>query len=144
MEELIPNSIEIESVLKLDVNVRLEYLIKRISGQDLLVSIGTEEGYSTLSGNEQFPICLPIFPNTTFAKRYIQDTGGNEVPSIITRSDFMSKWIDGMIKDGYGVIPFPVYNPVKMRIEGAVLSPEQFRDMIIFQIVNDYGEYDDE
>ncbi|MDX1971441.1 MAG: DUF2750 domain-containing protein [Candidatus Sumerlaeia bacterium] len=143
MKELIPNPIEIESVLKLDVNVRLEYLIKRISSQDLLVSIETKEGYSTLFGNNEFPVCLPIFPNTTFAKRYIQDTAGDEEPSIITRSEFISKWVNRMINDGYGIIPFPVYNPIKMRIEGAVLSPQQLRDMIISQIVHDYGEYDE-
>jgi hypothetical protein len=146
--ELIPNAKEMKSVLSLNVSIRCEYLVKRISDQDCLAICKSTEGPCFLSGNQDFDSSLPVFPNSTYAKDFIEKLGQLNpdddvlVPEIIPRKEFIENWIEELEKEGTGISVFPTIDNENSKMTGTVISPSLFREMIHSQIINDFGELD--
>ncbi len=90
------NSKKIENILSMPINERYDYFIRKVAEFEELWGL-YNDGWASLGGADK--IVLPFWPEMEFAELCCTGQWQEYKPKAISVSDFMQKWIPGMIKD---------------------------------------------
>ncbi|MCB9625382.1 MAG: DUF2750 domain-containing protein [Sandaracinus sp.] len=130
-----PSSREIESVIKLSPEARLEYLIKRVFDRDGVWAIRGPSGWLMMGGGT-VEKALPVWPAAAFAKRHLGlklESGGLAVVKI-GFDHLLDVLLERLSEGGVKVAIFPVESS-----RTAILEPLEFRDRVRQYVSEWYG-----
>lgn len=120
---------QVELMQKASSKKRELYLYEKIKEHGLIWSLCSDDGWVNMLFDEQQ--CLPVWPHPQFAQSLIKGNWADTVPTEITLSDFVNKWLPGMIEDETAVALF-----IGQEGTASVVSAQEMLDQLIeFQSV---------
>ncbi len=96
---------EFDSVLKLDVNSRYKYFIKRVADWKEVWGVKAGDGW-VMVGDSEGHEAMPVWPHARFADAYAEKNGGGKA-EMIDLDTWRDRWISGLTRDGRLVAVFP-------------------------------------
>ena len=113
---------EYDSVLSLPGERRYAYFIKRLAGEELLWSLAGEAGW-VLAGDNEGREVVPVWPHARFAAACATGEWADTEPRSIELTNWLEKWIPGMLRDRRFVAVFPTPSD-----KGVVITPTRLRE----------------
>ena len=108
----------IQAFNNLSADERYDAFIKAASEGGAVWSLSSDEGWAIIS-DEDFEY-LPVWPNAALANTWATDGYSDCSPKSIDQTDWLEKWLPGMIEDGLQIAVCP-----DIEGEGIVVSAEE-------------------
>jgi len=118
----IMNDKEFESVISLNESERYTYFIKKVADWEEVWSLWSKDGW-VLASDDSGHQHVPVWPHERFAAACILDEWAENEPRKIELSDWIERWIPGMIRDKRIVSVFPAPNGKSISV-----LPERLKD----------------
>lgn len=100
------NGREFANVTHLEPSARYEYFIKRVADWQELWGLW-KDGWAMMGDSEGGEL-VPVWPHRLYAEALAHGDWLGYAPKNISLSDWMDKWIPGMIRENQSVAVFPV------------------------------------
>lgn len=88
---------KIENIVKMTEDERYDYFIRKVADFEQVWGLN-DNGWALLGDDDGNQI-LPLWPEREFAELCVADQWKNYKPASIQLSNFLEKWIPGMIND---------------------------------------------
>jgi Protein of unknown function (DUF2750) len=127
------NQKKIESVIKLPINERYDYFVRKVAEFDEVWGLFDTNGWAIMTDNEK-RVVVPFWPEEEFAKICCTDQWSSYLPKMIPLSAFVEKWLPGMKQDNRVVNIF--YTPESK--DGSIIDP----DVLLNDLKDELAKYD--
>jgi hypothetical protein len=128
----IPNSKEIEAVLKLNSQERYIYWIKKVVDQNMIWSLWHIDGWAL--GEDDFKhFLIPVWPHPSYAILCAKNEWQEYQPKSIPLNTWMDKWIPGIEKDQRLVAVFPIVNNKGIVIKSHELEKDLKSEISLYE-----------
>jgi hypothetical protein len=101
-----PKEKEIEAVFALPGPDRYRYCIKKVADEEVVWSLGGDDGWMLLSDSEGREL-VPIWPHRSFAAACAAANWPGSDPRAISLDEWRERWASGIGKDSRLVAVFP-------------------------------------
>ncbi len=95
-----------DNLNKMSADNRYQYFIQKVSDFEEVWSLRGKDGWLTVS--DEIGMGLPVWPELEFAQDSATGVWKEAVPERILLSDFIEKWLPGLINDNIFVSVFPI------------------------------------
>ena len=126
------NERQMAAVFALPGPDRYEHFVKRVADWEEVWGLASEGGWTMVGDSDGHP-CIPFWPHAAYAEALAADEWRDSKPKAIGLSEFLTKWLPGMAKDGLHVAVFPTPHQ-----KGAVVDPLRLKR----DLESEYGQYD--
>jgi len=116
------NREQYDAVLALPAEKRYQHFLSRVADWEILWTLHSETGF-VLFGDDSGHECVPFWPHPGYAVTTAQGQWSDCSPYEVSLSDFMGKWLPGMLRDGRKVAVFPT--PQKKAV---VVEPNRLQE----------------
>ncbi len=119
------NQAQFDNVILLSAQKRYDHFIGKVADWEELWTLKSSDGFvmfSDSSGHE----CVPVWPHPDYAAALANDSWDDCVPERLDLSNFMDKWLPGLITDNRMIVVFPTPNK-----EGGIVHPEALKSDLL-------------
>ncbi len=116
------NDKELSAVLALPGNKRYDYFVKRVVDWEQIWSLKNSHGW-ILAADEFEHEVVPVWPHAKFAELCAIDIWAGTTAEKISLSDWLQKWIVGLIRDQRNIAVFPTPSNC-----GILISPQRLQE----------------
>lgn len=117
---------KLQSVLRLDAENRYGYFIRKVADTTSVWSL-ENDGWATAADDAGKKLA-PFWPEEAFAAACATATWSKFKPKSIDLSDFMEKWLPGLMRDGMKVVIFPTPQD-----KGVIKDPSDVRGDLLLE-----------
>lgn len=126
------NRSEMDAVFALPGPDRYDHFVKRVADWEEVWGLASEGGW-VMAGDSDGRQCMPFWPHAAYAEAMAAEEWRDSRPKAIGLSEFLTKWLPGMAKDGLDVAVFPTPDQ-----KGVVVDPLRLKR----DLEREYAQYD--